>query len=123
MTNCNYNTTFKGVNSISDDLLLNILESNFKMFFDWGFLNIGAWFDATIPNSGTIYGSTNPPSKLLLVDDPSYIAGQVWQGMRKDWVWESGISYSGNSPIDVSGCYVNNTFIPYSGNTFHIDYP
>lgn len=122
MTNCNYNTTFKGVNSISDDLLLNILESNFKMFFDWGFLNIGAWFDAIIPNSGTIYSSFNPPSKLLLVDDPSYNAGQVWQGIRKDWVWESGISYSGNSPINISGCYVNNSFIPYSGNTFHIDY-
>ena len=34
MTNCNHNTQFKGVSSISNDLLLNILESNFKMFFE-----------------------------------------------------------------------------------------
>lgn len=121
---CTYNTCFKGVNSISEDLLLNILESNFKMFFDWSFLKIGAWFDATVPNSGTIYGSTNPPSQLLLVNDPSYTLGQVWQGIRKEWVWESGISYSGNSPIDISGCYINNTFTPYSSSgTYSIDYP
>jgi hypothetical protein len=122
--NCSYNTCFKSVNSISEDLLLNILESNFKMFFDWSFLKIGAWFDATIPNSGTIYGSVNPPSQLLLVDDPSYTLGQVWQGIRKEWVWETGVLYSGNSPIDISGCYVNSTFVPYSGNgPYHIDYP
>lgn len=120
---CGYNTNFKSINSISDDLLLNILESNFKMFFDWSFLNIGGWFDATIPNSGTIYGSTNPPSKLLVTNDPSYTLGQVWQGIRKDWVWESGVSFSSSSPITISGCYVNNTFVPYSEDTFHIDYP
>lgn len=123
MSDCGYSTCFKGVNNISEDLLLNILENNFKFFFDWAFLNIGAWFDATVPNSGTIYGSLNPPSKLLLVDDPSYNIGQVWQGIRKDWVWESGVSYSGNTPINISGCYINNSFIPYSGETFNINYP
>jgi hypothetical protein len=122
--NCSYNTCFKSVNSISEDLLLNILESNFKMFFDWSFLKIGAWFDATIPNSSTIYGSINPPSQLLLVHDPSYTLGQVWQGIRKEWVWETGVSYSGNSPINISGCYVNTNFVPYSGNgSYYIDYP
>lgn len=120
---CEYNTCFKGVNSISEDLLLNILESNFKMFFDWSFLNIGAWFDSTIPNNATIYGSANPPAKLLLCDDPSYTLGQVWQGMRKEWVWESGVNYSGNSPINISGLYVNNSYVPYSSGTFSIDYP
>lgn len=123
MSNCAYNTEFKGIQNISEDLLLNILESNFKLFFDWSFLKIGAWFDATIPNSGTIYGNLNPPSKLLLVDDPSYIDGQVWQGIRKDWVWESGVSYSGNIPINISGCYVNNAFVPYEDSIFHVDYP
>lgn len=120
---CQSSTCFKGINSISEDLLLNILESNFKMFFDWSFLQIGAWFDSTIPNSGTIYGNTNPPAKLLLCDDPSYTLGQVWQGIRKDWVWESGVVYSGNSPTQISGVYVNNSFIPYTSNTFSIDYP
>ena len=122
---CFYNTCFKGVNSISQDLLLNILESNFKMFFDWSFLKIGAWFDATVPNSGTIYGSSNPPAQLLLTDDPSYTLGQVWQGIRKEWVWESGISYQNNEPINISGCYIDNIFVPYISSTgnYYIDYP
>ena len=122
--NCSHNTCFKSVNNISQDLLLNILESNFKMFFDWSFLQIGAWFDATIPNSGTIYGSTNPPSQLLLVNDPSYTLGQVWQGIRKEWIWETGVIHQDNSPINISGCYVNNTFVPHSlDGPYHIDYP
>lgn len=120
---CQFNTCFKGINSISEDLLLNILESNFKLFFDWSFLQIGGWFNATINNSGTIYGSTNPPAQLLLTDDPSYTIGQVWQGIRKEWIWESGISYSGNSPINISGLYINNNYVPYSGNSFSINYP
>jgi hypothetical protein len=120
---CQYNTCFKGVENISQELLLNILESNFKMFFDWSFLKIGAWFDAVSANSGTIYGNSNPPAKLILSDDPSYSLGQVWQGIRKEWVWESGVGYSGNNPINISGVYVNNSFVPYSSGTFTIDYP
>lgn len=120
---CNPNNTgFKGVTSISDDLLLNILETNFKMFLDWSFLQIGGWFDAKITNNTTIYGNYNPPAKLLLVDDPSYNAGQVWQGIRKDWVWESGISYANSSPINISGIYLNNTFLPV-GSGYVINYP
>lgn len=119
---CTPNTKFKGINNISEDLLLNILESNFKMFFDWAFLDIGAWFDSTVANDTTIYGSTNPPAKLLLVDDPSYSIGQVWQGIRKDWVWETGVSYEGNSPINISGVYINSAYTPYSGGSFTIDY-
>lgn len=119
---CNYNIGFKGINNISEDLLLNILESNFKTFLDWSFLKIGAWFDSTISNSGTIYGSLNPPAKLLLVDDPSYTLGQVWQGIRKDWVWESGIVSQNNSPIIISGIYLNNSFVSSTGNSFNINY-
>lgn len=120
---CNTDTQFKGVTSIGQEFLLNTLETNMKMFFDWSFLQIGAWFNAVIPNSGTIYGSSNPQYKLVLVDDDAYTAGQVWQGIRKDWVWESGACYSGGYPILISGVYLNNTFTPYSSGTFDIDYP
>lgn len=116
-------TCFKGINNISDDLLLNILESNFKMFFDWSFLKIGAWLDATIPNSGTIYTQSIPPAQLLLVDDPSYTLGKVWQGIRKDWVWESGIVFNNTSPINISGLFINNTYVPYSSGSYIINYP
>lgn len=123
MSICDYLTTFKGINSISDDLLLNIIESNFKMYLDWCFLKIGGWFDAQIAYSGAIHSSLHPYSKLLLVEDNNYNDGQVWQGIRKDWVWESGVSYNGNSPIQISGVYVNNSFNPYSSGNFIIDYP
>jgi hypothetical protein len=120
MSNCDYNTCFKGVNNISEDLLLNILEANFKMYFDWSFLQIGGWFDAETSNQ-TIYG-TNSPSRLIAVSDPSYTDGMVWQGIRKDWVWENTASYNSTSPIDISSVTVNSTSINKTGN-FTINYP
>jgi hypothetical protein len=120
---CSTNIVFKGIDHISEELLLNILESNFKMFLDWGFLNIGAWFDATISNSGSIYGSSYPHSKLMMVEDPSYEDGQVWQSIRKDWVWESGACYSSGNPISISGVYVDTVYNPYSSGDFIINYP
>lgn len=119
--NCGYNTLFKNVSRITDDFLLNILESNFKLYLDWAFLNIGSWFDAVVGESG-IYGG-NPHSSLRLVEDPAYSDGSAWQSIRKDWVWETGVSYSNTSPINISGIYVNNSFMPYSGNAFIINYP
>lgn len=128
MSICNFNQKFKGVSSISQDLLINILESNFKMFFDWSFLNIGAWFDANRDQYKLYNPSANAPSTMILADDPSYDAGQVWQGIRKDWVWESGIECFDNEPIAISGIYVDNNFInidgPFpSGLSYNIDYP
>lgn len=120
---CNNTTQFKGVTSISEELLLNVLETNLKTFFDWSFLQIGAWFNASIPNSGTIYGTANPPYKLRLVDDEAYTDGRVWQGIRKDWVWESGACYSGMNPTTISGLFINNSYHPYSSGTYAIDYP
>jgi len=121
MSICNINTTFKNINNIGQDLLLNILESNFKTYLDWAFLNIGAWFDVSVGGSG-IYG-TNQHGKLILVDDPAYNEGEVWQSIRKDWVWETGVVFSSGSPVDISGVYVDDTFVPYSSGDFTIDYP
>lgn len=120
MSTCSHNTKFKGVNSISEDLLLNILEANFKMYLDWAFLNIGAWFDVNI-NDNTLYG-INKHCKLLPVSDPSYADGIVWQGIRKDWVWESGISYQNTSPITINNITINNVVIN-KNNNFYINYP
>lgn len=120
MNNCEYNTTFKGVNNISQDLLLNILEANFKMYLDWAFLNIGGWFDASI-NTNSLYG-VNQHSKLLPVNDPAYADGRVWQGIRKDWVWENGITFNASSPVVISSITVNSNTINKSGN-FSVNYP
>ena len=120
MTNCSIDTKFKGINNIAQDLLLNILEANFKMYLDWAFLNIGAWFDVSA-NQNAIYG-VNRHSKLLPVEDPAYANGRVWQGIRKDWVWETGINYNNTSPLGISNISVNSNTITKNGN-FIINYP
>lgn len=120
MSICNLSTKFKEVNNIGDDFLLNIIESNLKMFLDWSFLNIGAWFDVSIGDQ-TMYGVASH-SQLLPVYDPAYADGQVWQGIRKDWVWETGFEYNGNSPIVINSVEVNGTPVNKNGN-FTINYP
>jgi hypothetical protein len=120
MSPCEHNTTFKGVDNISQDLLLNILESNFKMYFDWAFLHIGAWFDIESPDE-TLYG-TNTHYQLLPVNDPAFLDGQVWQGIRKDWVWETGVDYNSTSPIVINSVKVNNSVIN-KANNFIVNYP
>lgn len=120
---CDTDLKFKSVTSITNDFLLNILEANFKMFLDWSFLHIGAWFDAQIPLGGTIYSQENPQYKLLLVDDPSFNPGQVWQGIRKDWVWETGVVCTGGNPVSISGVYLDDVFTTAENLTFMINYP
>lgn len=118
---CKSSLVFKGVNNISEDLLLNILEANFKTFFDWSFLNLGSWFDAEINQYG-IYSSDQTHSMLVPVNDEAYANGQVWQTPRKDWVWETGCFMDNANPIEISGIYVNSTFHPYASGTFVRDY-
>ena len=48
-------TKLKGVREVGDSLFMSTLENNLKVFFDWGLLGIGAWFDVQIPQSG-VYG-------------------------------------------------------------------
>lgn len=118
---CKPYTRFKHAENISDDFLLNILETNMKMFFDWSFLCIGGWFDANLGDTN-LYG-TNSHSKLLAVSDPSYVDGQVWQSIRKEWVWETGIAFSGTAPIEISGIYINGAYSINDGSTYKINYP
>lgn len=118
---CPNNVCFKSINSISEDLLLNILETNFKSFLDWSFLKIGAWFDAEASNN-TLFGGW-PTYRLIPVEDPSYSNGQVWQGFRKDWVYEHSIVFNNTSPKQINGIFVTGMYIPYSAGSFVINYP
>ena len=119
---CDPYTTFKGVNRISDDFLLNILETNFKTYFDWAFLCIGAWFDANI-DEYNFYNSSNQHSLLIPVSDESYIDGQVWQGIRKDWIWETGVSFNTTLPIPITGIYVNDVYSENNSTEYSVNYP
>ena len=75
--------------------IANNLEANLKAYYDWGLLSIGAWVDVDIPQSG-LYGADF--SQLRMVTDPNYTDGQVWEGAKKDWVWETGVNY-----VDITG--------------------
>lgn len=107
------NEKFSGVSSIGEKLHIAQIENNIKSFLDWGFLHIGGFINVTKPQVN-IYG--NPLAKLKPVEDPNYSTGQVWQTMRKDWVWEEGISYTKDAmtvtPQLISGIYINNVFYP-----------
>ena len=115
-------TKFQHVSQIGYTLLNSELESNLKSYMDWGLLGIGGWFNVTIPTSGAFGGTFD---QLRLVDDPSYSAGQIWETARKDWVWETGVQYTGGTPIAITGVSVNGTFYGTGDATYahHYNYP
>ena len=116
-----YTRLNKFVSQIGETLLMSQIESNFKTYLDWGLLGIGGFSNVSIPTSGA-YGGTF--DRLRLVDDPSYALGQVWEGARKDWVWETGVEYS-TQPTELTGVYVNNTLYGTGDATYghHYNYP
>ena len=95
---CNNSTKFNNVDHYGDPLLIDQLEQNLKHYFDWAFLCIGAWQEVNDGASGVYGGSFNT---LRVVEDANYTDNTVYQGIRKDWVYESGINY--DSPQEVIG--------------------
>ena len=115
-------TRLANLNNAQDATLSNILLDNFIALYDWGLLDRGQFYSINIPESG-IYGGDR--HKLRLAGDPNYSSGQVWEGYRQNWVWESGISATTEQPIAISGVFVDDTFYA-TGNVskpFYIDYP
>ena len=115
-------TKLSNLSNAQDATLSNILLDNFIAFYDWGFLDRGSFYSIQIPQSG-IYGGDR--HKLRSADDPNYTDGQVWEGYRQNWVWESGIDATTEQPIAISGVFVDSTFYA-TGNVskpFYIDYP
>lgn len=120
-SNSSYTRLNKHVSQIGLTLLTSQMESNLKTYLDWGLLGVGGFSNVSIPTSGA-YGGTF--DKLRLVNDPSYELGQVWEGPRKDWVWETGIEYD-TQPNDLSGVYVNGTLYGTGDATYghYYNYP
>jgi hypothetical protein len=116
-------TTFQNVSSITNKDRISILEDNIKSFLDWSFLHVGGFINVNIPTSQNESGSYHI---LKSSQDPS-AKDRIWQSPRKDWVYETGIVYNGVSPINFSGVYLNNNFLPAptgSGNySYNINYP
>lgn len=104
-----FDPSFIGVNSLGESLLINELVNNYKSFLDWGFLNIGGFTNVVIPTSNVNNFNLHV---LKPTKDPNYTNNTVWQTPRKDWVYESGISFSGAQPIAFSGVNVGASFYP-----------
>jgi len=119
-----YDPTFMGVDNMGSTLILNELENNYKSFLNWGFLNIGAFTNVRIPTQNI---SSFDLHILKPTTDSNQTSRTVWQAARKDWVYESGISFNSVSPINISGVVVNSTFYPApTGNAslgYTINYP
>ena len=115
-------TSLKGFDNIGQSLLNEQLEHNLIEFFDWSLLGKGGFFNVLIPTSGAFSGDQ---SRLRFVDTPNFTDGQVWEGFRKNWVWESGVEHP-IQPIAISGVTVDSVFHPASTTgafAHYVDYP
>lgn len=116
MTICATSNTFQHVNNLVDNLILNTLEVNLKAYLDHAFLNIGAFTNIDIDQENILNSSV---STLTLADDQDFESGRVWNGLRKDWVYETYIDYNSNSPIAINSININGQQITTG---FNIDY-
>ena len=48
-------TVLKGLDNISDPMLIETISTNFYFFLNWGLLEAGNYFNVRIPTSG-VYG-------------------------------------------------------------------
>jgi hypothetical protein len=114
-------TKLASVSNAQDSTISNILLDNFINFYDWGFLDSGSFYSIGIPQSG-IYGGDR--HILRSVNDPNYTNGQVWEGYRQNWVWESGVDGTTQQPVAISGVFIDDTFYATGNITqpFYIDY-
>lgn len=129
------------INHVGDSTISLLLQDNLIELFDWGLIDAGGFTNVSIPTEGQFGGDKH---NLRLVDDPRYISGQVWEGFRSNWVWQSGLSCTDQpktltrltpNAVDypnssyspgVSGVFVGGIFRPASGvgpYKHHIDYP
>lgn len=122
--NCNLSNDFVSVSGIGQSYLINQLEDNLKSYLDYGLLKLGGFININIPTSGI---NNIAYHKLRPVQEPGYSNYRVWQSFKKDWVWESGITYNNTSPVSISGITINGTGYAApsgSGNyTYNINYP
>jgi len=121
----------KGISGVFDSTLNNDIQDGLIEYFDWALLEKGNYFNVvaneTSPNGEDM-------SRLRLSSNDSYTAGQIWEGFRKNWVWQSGVSVNGfddpkvgtnhNLP-GISGIYIDNVFYPTTttgDKSYFVDY-
>lgn len=121
--------SLKSVSNVFDASLSNEIEDALIEYFDWELLNSNNYFNVT---KGELAPNGKDYSVLSLSSDPNYTKGKVWEGFRKNWVWQSGVSTqnppivgSNNAKPGISGIYINNAFYPTTTTgqyAYYIDY-
>ena len=109
-------TPLKGFNSIFDSTLSNDIQDGLVEYFDWALLEKGNYFNTT---RGELAPNGEDYSRLRLASHDYYTTGQVWEGFRKNWIWQSGVTYT-PAPIvgtnhqkpGVSGVWVDDVYYP-----------
>jgi hypothetical protein len=117
-----YNPKFKLASHYGDDHYIQHLENGLVSFTEWGLLKIGAWQEVPLSTSGIGGGDF---SRLRLGDAPGYSAGQVWEGVRKQWVYETGVNHidgtgGTQNPLPVGTPTINGVA---ATGAYHVDYP
>lgn len=119
-------TILKGLTVFGDATITTHVRENLISFFDYGLIEKSGFININIPSTG-YYGGLE--HRLRVVDDPRYEHGQVWEGFRSNWVWESGLgalTSTNNAYPGVSGVYVDGDFysISTTGNyAHHVNHP
>lgn len=111
----------KGFDNIHNYGLTTNIQDSLVEYFDYALLEKGNYYNV---DKGEQSPNGQDMSRLRLSSNDSFAPGQVWEGFRGNWVWQSGISVSGMTPPivgtdpnnpGISGVYVNNQFEPCSG--------
>lgn len=112
-----------GIRYYSDYTLEDQFQYNIIDFISYGLLEVGAFINI---RKGQRDSFNNDQSLLRPVSIQNYPSNKIYGGLKNNWVWESGVSVNGTTPISISGIYVNNTFIPngttVAGTGWYIDY-
>jgi len=117
-------TIFKGVTDWRKDAFNDNLQYGIQEWAKWAMLQVGGFENVLKSQASGIYGGH--PAILRPVTDPNFASGRVWEGIRSDWVWETGISY-GVQPQVCTGVYVDGSFKPTATEVgtyeHYIDFP
>jgi len=105
---------FKGIVDIGTQGYTDALKANIINYLDYGFVDAGAYNSVRLDSTGQYGGRVD---RFYAVDNPNYDDRTLWQGQRKNIVWEDKVSI-GNK-ISISGVWVNNNLVTSGVN---IDY-
>jgi|SRR6056300_312250 hypothetical protein len=119
-------SSLKGISTFGDATITTHVRENLISFFDNGLVDKSGFVNVEVPTTGYYDGLEH---RLRPVSDPRYNDGQVWEGFRSNWVWQSGngaLTSTDSSYPGVSGVYINDTFYPTSTDgdyAHHINHP